>query len=329
MGRARMLNELEKARIDILARTGRSLEAIALEIGRSRNVVRNYLRHPTTYGTRMKRTIRKKVSKRDISHICRLASNSSKSCAAIKRELGLNVHRTTVWRVLKSIPHIVRAKMKCAPHLKNYHLANRLDFCRTNMSRDWTQVIFSDEKKFNLDGPDGLNSYWHDLRKEVRVFSRRNFGGGSLMVWGAFSALGKLSLDFPSTRMNSEEYQRVMQNHLLPFVRKFQSHPLIYQQDNAPVHTSRSSLDWFARSGIDLLKWPSCSPDLNPMENLWGIIVRRVYAENRQFDSVGELKAAINEAWKGIEHSVLQNLIGSMPNRLFDIIRAGGKAIQY
>jgi len=42
-------------------------------------------------------------------------------------------------------------------------------------------VLFSDEKKFSLDGPDGLNHYWHDLRKEPLTFSRRNFGGGSVM----------------------------------------------------------------------------------------------------------------------------------------------------
>ena len=47
--------------------------------------------------------------------------------------------------------------------------------------------MFYGEKKFNLDGPDGSPYYWHNLRKEKQLFSKRLFGGGSVMVWGAFS----------------------------------------------------------------------------------------------------------------------------------------------
>ena len=50
----------------------------------------------------------------------------------------------------------------------------------------WARTFFSDEKKWNLDGPDGLKYYWHCLRNDPKVaFSRQN-GGGSVMVWGAF-----------------------------------------------------------------------------------------------------------------------------------------------
>ena len=65
-------------------------------------------------------------------------------------------------------------------------------------------IIFSDEKKFNLDGPGGIHCYWHDLRKEEQVFYKRPFGGGSVMIWGAFSA----ELVVMERRRNVQKYVR-------------------------------------------------------------------------------------------------------------------------
>ena len=52
------------------------------------------------------------------------------------------------------------------------------------------------KKKFNLDGPYGYRYYWHDLRKEKQYFSKRHFGGGSLMIWGAYGLNGNTYLFF-------------------------------------------------------------------------------------------------------------------------------------
>ncbi|KHJ99196.1 hypothetical protein OESDEN_00804 [Oesophagostomum dentatum] len=68
------------------------------------------------------------------------------------------------------------------------------------------RFIFLDEKKWNLDGPDGNHFYWHDLRKDPQHLSRRNFGGGSVMTWGAFYRGGTLELQSTSTSMNSDDY---------------------------------------------------------------------------------------------------------------------------
>ncbi|KAG2942035.1 hypothetical protein PC117_g9961 [Phytophthora cactorum] len=73
-----------------------------------------------------------------------------------------------------------------SPVLTKHHKANRLKWAREKVTWDaakWSQVVFSGEKKFNLDGPDGLQFYWHDLRFETQIYSRRQSGGGSVMVW--------------------------------------------------------------------------------------------------------------------------------------------------
>ena len=59
------------------------------------------------------------------------------------------------------------------------------------MAHNWDQVWFSDEKNVNLDGPDGYSYNFHDVRKEEVILSRRNFGGVSVMVWGAFPSRDK------------------------------------------------------------------------------------------------------------------------------------------
>jgi transposase len=160
-------------------------------------------------------------------------------------------------------------------------------------------------------------------------FSKRNFGGGSLMVWGAFSSTGTLSLAFPSCRMNSDEYIQVLQANLLPFLEDNEENRLIFQQDNAAIHKSNATTDWLIQHNINVLKWPACSPDMNPIENLWGILVRRVYAENKQYQSVNELQIAIIQAWEGIQVDTLRQLVRSMPNRLFELIQSNGGPTRY
>lgn len=54
---------------------------------------------------------------------------------------------------------------------------------------EWCSVIFSDEKKLNLDGTDGNALYWRDLRFDERMLSKRKHGGGFVMVWALFWCL--------------------------------------------------------------------------------------------------------------------------------------------
>lgn len=149
------------------------------------------------------------------------------------------------------------------------------------------------------------------------------------MVWGGFTSCGKLRLAFVTCRMNSEDYQNVLGAHLLPFIRRRARKNFIFQQDNAAIHVSASTRAWFSAKKIELLGWPACSPDLNPMENLWAIIVRRVYANNRQFQTVADLETAIIDAWDSIQPNIIKNLVSSMKNRLFQVINRNGRLTDY
>lgn len=190
-------------------------------------------------------------------------------------------------------------------------------------------MIWSDEKKFKLDGPDGYRYYWHDIRKEKQYLSRRSYGGGGVMVWAGFCSRGELELAFPNHRLNSRRYQEILRMRLLPPYRVLRHTGHIFQQDNAPCHRSRSTKAWLARQQVQVLPWPANSPDLNPIENLWGILVRRIYADNKTYQTKEALSEAIQRAWEDLGQETIDNLIQSMPNRIFQVINRNGGPTDY
>ena len=149
------------------------------------------------------------------------------------------------------------------------------------------------------------------------------------MVWGGFGFNGQTSLAFTKGKQNSGDYQATLDNNLLPYGEILGGPNWKFQQDNASIHTSRSTKEWFRTSNIIVLDWPAYSPDLNPIENVWGILTRVVYANGKQYSTVPELKEAIEKAWYEIEPDTLQKLVLSMKTRVFELIKQRGSYTKY
>ena len=334
MGRGKALTEREKGQISANTDENLSISEIARRVGRSRHAVSNYV---SSRDTRPQSDARKRpgrpkaLSKRSEILLIRSASNKGISSKQLKHELGLSIAPKTIRDYLARCPQLQHQKLLSKLPLQQKHKMQRLEFARKHHSwnKEWSRVIFSDEKKFNLDGPDGFRYYWHDLRKEKLVLSKRAQGGGSVMVWGAFSSQFKSELAIVSGRLDSTKYQALLSNHLLPFLRTMELENAFFQQDNAPCHRSLCTKAWFRRHGINLLEWPSLSPDLNPIENLWGILARAIYSNGRQFSTVTELKTAIITEWNGVDSTVLKKLSESMKKRMFELAKNRGGIIQY
>ena len=149
------------------------------------------------------------------------------------------------------------------------------------------------------------------------------------MCWAAFSSSCKIQMCFISTKMNSKMYTDLLEDILIPFMDDNIDGNAILQQDNASIHVSTLPKLWLTDHNITYLDWPSCSPDMNPIENLWGIQARRVYQNGHQFDDVTSLKQEITNACSTIGQKTLQALSKSMSDRIFAVARANGNPTKY
>lgn len=329
MGRGKEVSDYERGRIEALYNEGHTLDFIADQINRSKKLVFNYIHRGPDQPPGKSTGRPKLLDDRDERNIARHASNQVTSARKIKTELSLPVSVSTVGRILRANPHLQHEKKLRKPKISEAHAVQRVAFAHEHLqwTDQWKRVIFSDEKKFNLDGPDGWGYYWHDLRKEKLIFAKRQSGGGSVMVWLAFSWDRASPVIFLDGTLTSARYITLLQAQIVPMVNTIEEiydGNAVFQQDNAKPHAAHETLDWLDSKGIEVLDWPAKSPDLNPLENLWGALARRVYAGNRQFGTAAELREAISEAWADIDFDELEPYIESMPDRIEAVIASHG-----
>lgn len=127
--------------------------------------------------------------------------------------------------------------------------------------------------------------------------------------------------------MNATVYRDILENHMLPDAQQRLAEDWIFQQDNDPKHTSKLIQNWLNDKKLNVLKWPSQSPDLNPIEHLWEELDKRI--RTRNFTKTGDLFKVLSEEWKKIPLDLIVKLVDSMPRRCEAVIAANGYATKY
>ncbi len=131
---------------------------------------------------------------------------------------------------------------------------------------------------------------------------------------GAMSSADVGPLCFMKTNVTAPVYQYILEHFMLPSADQlFKDADFIFQQDLAPAHTAKSTKSWLNDHGVGVLDWPANSPDLNPIENIWGIVMRKM--RNKRPTNADELQC--------------HKLITSMPHRIEALITAKGAPTKY
>ncbi|RAW39304.1 hypothetical protein PC110_g4446 [Phytophthora cactorum] len=145
------------------------------------------------------------LSDREVRQVVRAAATGDYFAADLKTKFSVTASVRTIQRLLKNVDHLVYTKMDRTLPLTAAHKSARMAWAQEHILNPgiWESTNFSDEKKFNLDGPEGYKFYSHDLRQPTQSYVRRQNGGGSVMVCGAFSDKGKSKLAILRDRQNS------------------------------------------------------------------------------------------------------------------------------
>lgn len=276
------------------------------------------------------------LTKRDLSNIRReIIRNPNETSSRIFQGAGApNVSRETRCKVLRKFAD-VRNQIK-KPLLTKKHKETRVQWAKKYMKTDFKNVLFTDESRLTLDGPDGWARGWVCRGHNSRQFVKRQQGGGGIMIWAGIvghELVGPFKVE-EGVKMNSKYYCDFLERNFIDWLdeqplAKVKS--LIFMQDNAPSHASKFTKSWLQEQGFvgeSYMDWPPNSCDLNPIENLWSILKRDIYANGRQFNSKDDLWEAVKVAASNVSTTTIAKLTSDVDNRLLKVIEKKGSSVQ-
>ncbi len=276
MGKTADLTVVQKTIIDTLHKEGKPQTFIAKEAGCSQSAVSKHVNRKLS-GRKTCGINRCTTNRENYSLMRIVKQNRFNNLGELHKEwteAGVKASRATTHRRVNEFGYSCRQRrLTWAKEKKNWTVAQ------------WSKVLFSDETKFCISFGNHGPRVWKkggEANRPSYLKSSVKFPQ-SVMIWGAMSSGGVGPLCFLKTNVTAPVYQYILWHFMLPSADQlFKDADFIFQQDLAPAHTAKSTKSWLNDHGVGVLDWPVNSPDLNPIDNLWGIVKWKMRDETKK-----------------------------------------------
>ncbi|KAI6650104.1 hypothetical protein LOD99_6186 [Oopsacas minuta] len=236
---------------------------------------------------------------------------------------GTKVSKSTIGRCLQEMEYS-KPWATLVPMLSEKNKLLRNEWGKKNENIHWCHAVFADEASFWLK-PGRVRLWTKRNRKVIQPTTKHSV---KLHIWVAFSSMGTFPLCFFRRNMDATFFVNILEWHLIEQAEVFHGQKWFLIQDNDPKHTSRIAKAWMEKNmKKNQREWPSQSPELNPIENIYGWIKQKLYKDN--FTSLVQFKKRIQEIWDSIIPQFLAPYYKSMSHRCRLVVEQNGSKINY
>lgn len=197
-----------------------------------------------------------------------------------------------------------------------------MKWCKKYRADRFTNIIFSDEKPFEL-YKRRRKSYTkpgQQPKEKLKVKYPLK-----IQCWERICREGKTKLAFWNGRPKSSDYCDTLKRCLLPAISAYYPKGHRFLQDHDSTHTSAATQEWLSSNNIKVVMCPVRSPDLNPIEMIWNTLEYKAMAYNPQTEA--QLKRWVVYEWNRLDLNLLNKTIDKMVERIPKIIKANGNFV--